>query len=78
MKRFAPLLLALLAAGAFAATVLADTTPPPTTTDTTTTAPTPSTIPLGVTLVPRSRCRQGGTMAVGPRYPSLFQINTRV
>ena len=51
MKRFALLLIALLAAGAFAATVLADTTPPPATTETTTTtAPTPSTVPLGVTL----------------------------
>jgi lipoprotein-anchoring transpeptidase ErfK/SrfK len=51
VKRLALLFLALLAAGAFAATVLADTPPPVTTTETTT-APTttPSTVPLGVTL----------------------------
>jgi len=53
VKRFALVLLALLAAGVFAATVLADTTPPPTTTtDTTptTTTAAPSTVPLGVAL----------------------------
>jgi lipoprotein-anchoring transpeptidase ErfK/SrfK len=51
VKRFALLLLALLAAGVFAATVLADGTPPPgTTTTTTTTTPPPAVVPDGVTL----------------------------
>jgi lipoprotein-anchoring transpeptidase ErfK/SrfK len=47
VTRFAPLLLVLLAAGVFAATVLADDVPPPTTTPTTTV---PTVVPAGVTL----------------------------
>jgi lipoprotein-anchoring transpeptidase ErfK/SrfK len=57
MKRFALVLILLLAAGVFAATVLADTPPPtttttttPTTTTPTTTTTTPAVVPTGVTL----------------------------
>jgi lipoprotein-anchoring transpeptidase ErfK/SrfK len=52
MKRVAPVLIPLLAAGVFAATVLADTPPPTTTptTTTTTTTTTPAVVPAGVTL----------------------------
>jgi lipoprotein-anchoring transpeptidase ErfK/SrfK len=60
VKRLTPLLIVLLAAGVFAAAVLADDVPPPTTTTTTppptttapttTTTPTPTVVPLGVTL----------------------------
>jgi lipoprotein-anchoring transpeptidase ErfK/SrfK len=52
VKRFAPLLLVLLAAGVFAATVLADDVPPPPTTTTapTTTVPAATVVPAGVTL----------------------------
>ena len=56
MKRLVPVLVAMLAAGAFAAVVLADTTPPPTTTATDTTPTTAATttteqvVPAGVTI----------------------------
>src|SRR2546421_7583005 len=51
MKRFALVLIVLLAAGVFAATVLADTPPPTTTTTTTTTTPVPpAVVPTGVTV----------------------------
>jgi lipoprotein-anchoring transpeptidase ErfK/SrfK len=55
MKRLVPLLVCLLAAGAFASVVLADDPPPATTTTTTaptttTTTTTPAVVPAGVTL----------------------------
>ena len=49
MKRFALVLIVLLAAGVFASAVLADT-PPPTDTTTTTITPPPAVVPTGVTL----------------------------